>query len=99
MNKHYILFVSHVLFGIIIAATISADLSLTVFNKRFPMELMFIVVFLPILTVASWRAATKASSRTLRNYFRVFRWLSLMLWVFNLFWMRIFMKGVPTVGT
>jgi hypothetical protein len=86
MNKHWILFILHLVFWFALAgmAAVDFDLSVTIANRSIPVMALLIVILMPVLLAFSWRAAKDARSSALRNYFIGFRWLGSMFLVLTL---------------
>ncbi|MGP8200883.1 MAG: hypothetical protein ACLQU4_15430 [Limisphaerales bacterium] len=97
MNKHWILFVSHLVFWFALAgmAAVDFDLSVTIANRSIPVMALLIVVLMPVLLAFSWKAGHDAHSRALRSYFIGFRWLGTMFLVLTLWltWISLYAQS------
>ena len=84
MNRYYKIFGLHVMFAFLVVGVIAADVTFTIFKAHLTLAIPLVVFGLPWLTLLSWRGANDAPSEWFRNYFKAFRWVSLMFWAAQL---------------
>jgi hypothetical protein len=89
LNKYQKIFGLHITWFFFFAGLADLDAFVDHKSKSFgwfgiilPMEFWVMFVLNPLLlalVIISWRGATEASSQILKRFFRIFRWLELLL--------------------